>query len=196
MPSSSETVKLNSAFASYFRRLGQLNPLRLSGTVKRAVGLVIESQGPAVSVGELCTLEGRSGEADTVLEVIGFRDSTILLMPLGPMPPVRAGDTVVATGRVAEAPVGHKLLGRIINALGEPLDEHGPLDAEDAYPLHRAATNPLDALAQVIRICVAGGIFRFPNLGTYKAVYDCTDGAQIVREGTGRAPGLIRDPRY
>jgi flagellum-specific ATP synthase len=143
MPSSSETVLLNSPFAGYFRRLAQVNPMRLSGTVKRAVGLVIESQGPAVSVGELCTLAGRAGEADTVLEVIGFRDSTILLMPLGPMPPVRAGDTVVATGHVAEAPVGRKLLGRIINALGEPLDAHGPLDAEDAYPLHRAATNPL-----------------------------------------------------
>lgn len=130
-------------FGAYFRRLSQLNPLRLSGTVKRAVGLVIESQGPAVSVGELCMLEGRGGEADTILEVIGFRDSTILLMPLGPMPPVRSGDTVIATGKVASAPVGAQLLGRIINALGEPLDEFGPLGAEDTYPLHRGATNPL-----------------------------------------------------
>lgn len=143
MRSSSETVLLNSPFAGYFRRLAQLDPVRLSGTVKRAVGLVIESQGPAVSVGELCTLESRPGEPETVLEVIGFRDSTILLMPLGPMPPVRAGDTVIATGRVAEAPVGPKMLGRIINALGQPLDDLGPLDQEAAYPLHRAATNPL-----------------------------------------------------
>jgi F-type H+-transporting ATPase subunit alpha len=47
-------------------------------------------------------------------------------MPLGPMPAVRAGDSVVATGMVAQAPVGPKLLGRIINALGQPLDEFGP----------------------------------------------------------------------
>jgi flagellum-specific ATP synthase len=143
MQSSSDTVSLNSPFAAYFRRLAQLDPVRLSGTVKRAVGLVIESQGPAVSVGELCTLAARPGDPEMVLEVIGFRDSTILLMPLGPMPPVRAGDTVIATGRVAEVPVGPKLLGRIINALGQPLDELGALEAEAAYPLHRAATNPL-----------------------------------------------------
>ncbi len=133
----------DSPFASYFRRLALLDTLRSSGTVKRAVGLVIESQGPAVSVSELCYLEGRAGEPETMLEVIGFRDSTVLLMPLGPMPAVRAGDCVVATGTVAQAPVGPKLLGRIINALGQPLDDLGPIEQEGAYPLHRGSTNPL-----------------------------------------------------
>lgn len=45
-------------FSSYFKRLANLDPVRLSGTIKRAVGLVIESQGPSVSVGELCYLAG------------------------------------------------------------------------------------------------------------------------------------------
>jgi flagellum-specific ATP synthase len=133
----------SSHFAAYLRRLSLLDTMRASGTVKRAVGLVIESQGPAVSVGELCHLEGRAGEPSMMLEVIGFRDSTVLLMPLGPMPAVRAGDCVVATGEVAQAPVGPKLLGRIINALGQPLDELGPVAQAGAYPLHRASTNPL-----------------------------------------------------
>jgi FliI/YscN family ATPase len=129
--------------ATYFRRLAKLDTLRTIGTVKRAVGLVIESHGPAVSVGEMCYLEGRVGEPETALEVIGFRDSTVLLMPLGQMPGVRAGDCVVATGKMAQAPVGPKLLGRIVNSLGEPLDDLGPIEHDDFYPLHRASTNPM-----------------------------------------------------
>jgi flagellum-specific ATP synthase len=127
----------------YFRRLEKLDTFRTIGIVNRAVGLVIESQGPAVSVGELCLLEGRDEEPETTLEVIGFRDSTVLLMPLGPMPAIRAGDCVIATGRSAEVPVGPKLLGRVIDALGEPLDGVGPIDHEAEYPLHRPSTNPL-----------------------------------------------------
>jgi flagellum-specific ATP synthase len=138
-----DTLRITAPFSAYFQRLANLDPVRLSGTIKRAVGLVIESQGPSVSVGELCYLAGRTGELNTVLEVIGFRDSTVLLMPLGPMPAVRAGDTVIATGKVAEAPVGPQLLGRIINALGEPLDELGAVEHAGFYPLHRRSTNPL-----------------------------------------------------
>src|SRR5437868_321450 len=110
-----------SLLTPYFRRLKRVDLLKSVGAVTRAVGLVIESRGPAVSVGDLCYLEGRAGEVGTPLEVIGFRDATVLSMPLGPMPSVRAGDLVVAAGAAAEAPVGSPLLGRIVNALGQPL---------------------------------------------------------------------------
>ncbi len=127
----------------YFRRLSFINPIKSVGSVTRAVGLVIESKGPAVSVGELCYLKGRDGVPDTPLEVIGFRDSTVLLMPLGRMPSVRAGDTVLAAGSRAEFPVGAALLGRVVDALGRPLDAHGPIEQDGAYPLNRETTNPL-----------------------------------------------------
>src|SRR5262245_37578182 len=132
-----------SPLASYFRRLAKVDTLRSVGAIRRAVGLVIESQGPAVSVGELCFIEGREGEPETNLEVIGFRDSTVLLMPLGQMPAVRPGDCVVATGEVAQVPVGPNLRGRVINALGHPLDNLGSIEPELTYPLHRPSTNPM-----------------------------------------------------
>jgi flagellum-specific ATP synthase len=132
-----------SPLSRYFRALGALDPVRSVGAVTRAVGLVIESRGPAVSVGDLCLLEGRQGQPPTALEVIGFRDSTVLSMPLGQMPGVRAGDRVVACGTRAEVPVGPALLGRVIDALGRPLDGLGPVCADGAYPLQREATNPL-----------------------------------------------------
>lgn len=132
-----------SPFAPYFKRLADVNTLTSRGTVTRAVGLVIESAGPAVAVGDLCYLEGGAGEGSTPLEVVGFRDSTVLLMPLGRMPRVRAGDGVRAAGAAAEMPVGENFLGRVIDALGQPLDGGGAIARDAAYPLHRDAANPL-----------------------------------------------------
>ncbi len=129
--------------ASYFQRLAAIDTVKSVGAVTRAVGLVIESRGPAVSVGDLCLLEGRAGASPIPLEVIGFRDSTVLSMPLGQTPCVRSGDRVVAAGTRAEVPVGSALLGRVIDALGRPLDGKGPIKADGAYPLQRETTNPL-----------------------------------------------------
>jgi flagellum-specific ATP synthase len=129
--------------ATYFERLAAMDTLKLVGMVTRAVGLTIESKGPAVAVGDICSLEGSANDTNTLLEVIGFRDSTILSMPLGRMPSVRMGDRIVATGAIAEVPVGPGLLGRVIDATGRPLDDLGPIKQENAYPLHRDSTNPL-----------------------------------------------------
>jgi flagellum-specific ATP synthase len=136
---SSETSRLS----SYFRRLAEIEPLKSIGFVTRAVGMVIESKGPAVSVGDLCYLEGRDGESDIPLEAIGFRESTVLLMPLGKMPSVRAGDVVISSGKRSEMPVGEGLLGRVVDSLGRPLDDIGPIQHNCAYPLYRETTNPL-----------------------------------------------------
>lgn len=129
--------------SQYFRRLSQIETMRSVGTVTRAVGLVIESKGPAVSVGDICYLEGRNGEQNMPLEAIGFRDSTVLFMPLGQMPSVRAGDKVIASGQRSEFPVGAKLLGRVVDALGRPLDGLGEIEPDCTYPLYRETTNPL-----------------------------------------------------
>ena len=127
----------------YFKRLAEINTLTSSGIISRAVGLVVESNGPAVSVGDMCLLTGLEGEPDSQLEVIGFRDETVLLMPLGRMPRVRAGDSITAAGTSASVPVGERFLGRVIDAMGRPLDDRGPIEAKDHYPLHRDSTNPL-----------------------------------------------------
>ena len=109
----------------------------------RSVGLIIESQGPTVSVGDLCYLPTPKGERTTMLEVVGFRDNNVLLMPLGQMPPVRVGDSIVAAGVSSEIGVGFQLLGRTIDALGRPLDDLGDIETQNSYPLTRSTTNPL-----------------------------------------------------
>ncbi|MEZ5425393.1 MAG: FliI/YscN family ATPase [Pyrinomonadaceae bacterium] len=130
--------------STYRQKLAQIEPLKSVGRVTRAVGLIIESQGPAVSVGDLCYLPNPAGRRNTMLEVIGFRENNVLLMPLGQMPPVRVGETIVAAGVKSEIGVGEELLGRTIDALGRPLDDLGEVKTGQFYPLNRTATNPLE----------------------------------------------------
>lgn len=129
--------------AAYAQKLEKIDPLKSVGRVTRSVGLVIESQGPTVSVGDLCYLPTAKGERTTMLEVVGFRDNNVLLMPLGQMPPVRVGDSIIAAGVSSDIGVGEQLLGRTIDALGRPLDDLGELKTENSYPLNRGTTNPL-----------------------------------------------------
>jgi len=129
--------------STYLNKLEEINPVKSVGRVTRAVGLIIEARGPAVSVGDLCYLSSANTGKTTTLEVIGFRDNRVLLMPLGQMPSVRSGDTVIAAGVSSEIGVGHELLGRTIDALGQPLDGLGKIKTEQSYPLSRPATNPL-----------------------------------------------------
>lgn len=131
---------------NHLQRLESIDPIRSLGTITRAVGLVVESKGPFVSVGDLCYLDHQSNHPsapESLLEVVGFRDSTILLLPLGQMPQIRPGDRLVAAGVAAQVRVGAGLLGRVIDALGNPLDGLGPISHSDAYPLYRDCINPL-----------------------------------------------------
>ncbi|HNJ42347.1 MAG TPA: hypothetical protein PKZ53_17800, partial [Acidobacteriota bacterium] len=99
---------------NHLQRLESIDPIRSLGTITRAVGLVVESKGPFVSVGDLCYLDHQSNHPsapESLLEVVGFRDSTILLLPLGQMPQIRPGDRLVAAGVAAQVRVGAGLLG-------------------------------------------------------------------------------------
>jgi FliI/YscN family ATPase len=129
---------------TYQRKLQQLNATKIVGSVKRAVGLVVESLGPPVSVGELCEIVGRGSEKGIPAEVIGFRDNYVLSMPLFKVDGVKLGDKVVVRQKQASVGVSPALLGRIIDGLGNPFDEHGPIPTTEDYPLNNSGTNPLE----------------------------------------------------
>jgi flagellum-specific ATP synthase len=128
----------------YFRRLNQLNTIKMVGSVKRAVGLVVESLGPPVSVGELCEIVGKNHGEGIPAEVIGFRDNYVLSMPLYKVHGVKLGDQVICRKRQASVSVSAALLGRIIDAMGNPIDDLGPIDAAEHYALQPDGTNPLE----------------------------------------------------
>jgi flagellum-specific ATP synthase len=129
---------------SYFHKLQELDPIKTIGAVKRAVGLVVESLGPPVSVGELCEIIGRERNGASIpAEVVGFRDNYVISMPLYKVQGVKLGDKIICRKKKASVPVSPALLGRVVNALGEPIDDKGPLDAMEEYPIQPLETNPL-----------------------------------------------------
>ena len=129
---------------SYRARLREAEPAPMFGHVTRVVGLVIESDGPRARVGDVCELRRADGGTALPVEVVGFRDGRLLSVPLGDTAGIRPGDRIVARGGILSLPAGDRLLGRVIDGLGRPLDGRGPLEAPDRAPLRPAAMNPLD----------------------------------------------------
>ena len=112
------------------------SPMKLTGKVTQIIGLVIESQGPTVTVGELCYVSSHfAGMPPVPAEVVGFREGSVLLMPVGEMQGIGPGCEVVATGRQLRVKVGMELLGRVLDGLGNPIDGKGPILAKEEYPL-------------------------------------------------------------
>jgi flagellum-specific ATP synthase len=96
------------------------------GSVARISGLTVESLGPRVAIGELCAIEAASGK--TVLaEAIGFRNNHLILLPLEYFEGVSPGDRVKALKTPRAVPVGKELLGRVLDGLGRPIDNKGPV---------------------------------------------------------------------
>jgi len=122
--------------------VGQTTPYALTGRVQEMVGLVITSRGPECAVGRICEIEMPPPEAPITAEVVGFRQGEVLLMPQGEVRGIRPQARVVLQAREAMVPVGETLLGRVVDGLGQPLDDQGPLNATRFYPLYAKPLNP------------------------------------------------------
>jgi FliI/YscN family ATPase len=131
---SPQAAEFQIALQKYFARVARTEPAPV-------VGLLVESNGPAVSVGEICEVRGR-GTALPV-EVVGFRDGRLLSVPLGETVGIRPGDPIVSRGGTLTVPVGEALLGRVIDGLGRPIDGLGHLTTTAEAPLRAEALNPL-----------------------------------------------------
>src|ERR1700742_586687 len=118
------------------RRVQEAQVVRNHGRVVQLIGLVIESEGPLAAVGELCRIESARHDGSTLAEVVGFRNNHVLLMPLGETFGIHPGSEVVALGTSLSIPAGESLKGRVIDGLGNPLDEKGPIEANAEIALN------------------------------------------------------------
>lgn len=129
------------SFDLYEKVLAETDPIRLTGRVTQVVGLIIETTGPQMTVGEICHV--MTPTQPLPCEVVGFRRNATLLMPLTQVEGIRQGAEVVPAGVPLTAPAGEGLLGRLIDGLGFPLDEKGPLPATVArVPINRDPPSP------------------------------------------------------
>jgi len=141
--------------ASYFHRLERVPTARWSGTVIKAVGSLVESEGPFCSMGECCEISDSSGRTYAG-EVVGFRGPVVLSMPLEKPDGIRYGDRVVTRGARPCLPVGEALLGRVIDGAGRPLDGGPNPRATEPWLLDVAA--PLPLARKPIREALGSGI--------------------------------------
>lgn len=119
----------------------------LFGRVEQVVGLVIESTGPIASIGHLCYIRSHDPGGRTLeipVEVVGFRGARTLLMPLGDLGGIQAGDLVHGTGEFLQVPVGYELLGRVLDGIGQPMDGKPVPHIIDKYPTYANPPSPLE----------------------------------------------------
>jgi flagellum-specific ATP synthase len=131
------------AYEMYADRIDRARTVKHFGKVTQVVGLVVESAGPSISIGRLCSIENVDDGSQVKAEVVGFRSDRLLLMPYGPITGIHPGAIVTSTFEQLRVPVGDGLIGRILGGLGQPLDGRGPIVATSTRPIN---ASPIPAL--------------------------------------------------
>ncbi len=117
--------------------------LKVRGKVTKIVGLVVEGYCPEASVGTLCELTPLGAGDAVPAEVVGFRDSQALLMPLGELRGLGPGSLIRVRSSSAVMGVGRGLLGRVIDAQGEPIDGSPLPVMEREVPIYALPPGPM-----------------------------------------------------
>ncbi len=129
-------------FKKYVDKIDESTLYTFEGTVKQVVGLCIEANGPSVSVGDLCYIN-TNGDNYLKAEVVGFTDNRVLLMPLGDMHGIRPGARIISYRKPLTVGLSNKLLGRVVNGLGEIIDGGEKLFFNDEYTINNRPPDPL-----------------------------------------------------
>ena len=139
-----ETEQFDSHVENVLTRLDEVQITTVSGRITEIVGMLIRAVVPQVKIGEVCLVK-REGMEPLMTEVVGFTANDVFLSPLGEMTGIGPSSEVIPTKMPLSIKVGQKLLGRVLDALGRPLDvaTKGPLDVHELVPVYRAPPDPL-----------------------------------------------------
>ncbi len=123
--------------------LKECDPFEYTGTVSQLTGLTVESIGPIAKVGDMCRIFSQVGNDYIDAEVVGFNESKLYLMPFGKLTGIGPGSKVVSLKKRLNVNVGNQLIGRVIDGLGRPIDDKGPIQYEEKYGTDNMPPNPL-----------------------------------------------------
>jgi flagellum-specific ATP synthase len=127
----------------FIERVAGNEPWRWEGRIVGADAQTVESDGPPCSIGEACEIQSRDGKRHAA-EVIGFRGERVIAMPLVTTRGVCLGDVLYAQRRGAEVPLSDGMLGRVLDAMGRPMDGGGPLHDVALQPIDRETPSAMD----------------------------------------------------
>jgi len=111
------------------------------GKIIKIAGLIVEAVGLNSAVGEICKI--KNGNEIHLCEVVGFCGDKTFLMPLSEVYSLKPNSLVYSSGKSMSIGVSEELLGRVLNALGQPIDFKGPIFFKDFYSIYSTPPNPL-----------------------------------------------------
>ncbi|MBN1818903.1 MAG: FliI/YscN family ATPase [Sedimentisphaerales bacterium] len=129
-------------FDALHARLQQTRLVTRKGTIQRVSGLTVESSGPDIGMGQPCEIRLRDNRVIPA-EVIGFRGSNLVLLPLDHLDGISPGDTVAALNQPRCICLGPHITGRVIDGMGRPIDGKGPLQGQEVRSLDNPSPKPL-----------------------------------------------------
>ncbi len=128
-----------------YQSLVDSTPLtRDSGKVTEVTGMMIKGFLPGASVGSVCKVQPLNSDQSFLTEVVGFKDQSVLMMPLGESRGVGLGAKIVLAKQSATIRVGPEMLGRVVNGLGKVIDDKGEMEGIEEVPLYSDVRNPLN----------------------------------------------------
>lgn len=129
-------------FDKYHSVLQTVDLVDCQGYVVHVSGSTVESAGPVIGLGELCGIHLRDGRR-VLAEAVGFRHNHVILLPLEHIEGVSPGDIVTARTTPRHIMLSENVLGRVLNGLGQPIDDKGPLSGDTRQPLDVSSPPPL-----------------------------------------------------
>ena len=123
------------------KKIRELSPSYIEGRVKKVIGLTVETEGIKAFVGELCTIYNEKNDP-IKCEVVGFRDDSVILMPLGELSGISPGCRVVPERKPLSVKCSDELLGKVLDGLGYPL-EGEEIKFGEEYPLENDPPDPM-----------------------------------------------------
>jgi len=133
----------SSIFEKYFETAERVDTIKCVGRICKVQGLLVESKGPQAIIGEICIIEVPKGKGTVYAEVVGLRNEIVQLMVFEETDGLEVGNRVIAQGSRLEVPVSKRLLGRVLNAMGQPIDDKGDIDSSVKYPALASPPDPL-----------------------------------------------------
>ncbi|MDW5298748.1 MAG: flagellar protein export ATPase FliI [Sedimentibacter sp.] len=113
------------------------------GKVKRISGMMIEATGSKYKIGEVCEINTDINDKKIRAEVVGFNDGRVILMPYEDIKGIGLGNSVISTKNKLKIPVGDFLVGRIVDATGQPIDDGEKFDCDEYCYVDNEYINPL-----------------------------------------------------
>ncbi len=128
-------------FAKYQNAVDRTPLIKTYGKLESLKGLMIESQGPIGSIGDLCNIYDFEGNI-VQAEISGFRNGKTLLMPLSHLKGIAPGMKIENLRVPLQVPVGEELLGRVLSGTGVPIDRLGSVRTDEVSSIDRDPPDP------------------------------------------------------